>query len=62
MRGYHAAKDKLEGYELGKIDSYYFTPDRIKSDMTMFKPIKRPFFAREFPMSWRDIDKGLDLQ
>ena len=59
MRGYHAEKDKLEGYELGKIDSYYFTPDSKKHEMRTYKAIKGPFFAREFPMSWRDIDKGI---
>lgn len=60
MRGYHAEKDKLEGYELGKINSYYFFPDRMKETMRKYEAVKGPFFAKEFPVSWRDIDKGVD--
>lgn len=57
MRGYHANQDKLEGHELGKIQSYYFTNDQTA--MRDFKPVARPFFAREYPVAWRDIDKGI---
>ena len=61
MRGYHAEKNKLEGYELGKIDSYYFTPENKKNEMIKYQAVKGPFFSREFPVSWRDIDKGFAL-
>ena len=60
MRGYHAEKDKLEGYELGHIESYYFIPDRQIETMRQYRPVRRPFFNREFPVSWRDIDQGID--
>jgi hypothetical protein len=23
-------------------------------------PVKKPIYMREFPISWRDIDKGID--
>ena len=49
----------MEGYELGQIDSYYFVPDSKKFDMKKYEAVKGPFFAREFPFSWRDIDKGI---
>lgn len=57
MRGYHADQDKLEGHELGKIKSYYFT--NSQTAMIDFTPVIRPFWAREFPVAWRDIDKGI---
>lgn len=59
MRGYHAEKDKLEGYELGQIQSYFFTPDKQKEVMRKYRPVRRPYFSREFPIAWRDIDKGI---
>lgn len=59
MRGYQAVKKKLEGYELGQMESYYFTPDKQKEAMKKYRPQRRPFFAREFPVAWRDIDKGI---
>jgi len=57
MRGYHADQDKLEGHELGKIQSYYFT--NSQTAMINFTPLSRPFWAREYPVAWRDIDKGI---
>ena len=59
MRGYHSQKEKSEGYELGAIKSYYFTPKRKKHVMRTYAKVKGPFFAREFPVSWRDIDRGV---
>lgn len=59
MLGYHSQKNKLEGYELGHIEAYYFTPTRSKFAMRKYAPIKRPFYAREYPMSWRSIDEGV---
>ncbi len=59
MRGYHAEKDKLDGHEVGKIESYYFHPVGKKDTMKRFSEVARPFFAREYPVSWIDIDKGI---
>ena len=59
MRGYHAVKNKLPGYEDGIIESYYFVPKNNKDIMKSYHPVKRAFYAREFPVSWRDIDKGI---
>lgn len=59
MRGYRVDKDKEEGYEDGLLlNSYYFLP-AFKENMRKFAP-PRPAFAREFPISWRDIDHGIN--
>ena len=59
MRGYYSAKEKLDGYELGHVQSWYFTPKAKKAQMTKYFPVKKPIYMREFPVSWRDIDKGI---
>jgi len=59
MRGYHSQKYQLEGYEIGAIKSYYFVPKDKKNVMLKYAPVKQAFFAREFPVAWRDIDKGI---
>ena len=60
LRGYHTDDHKLPGYEEGIIPSYYYAmPDRF-DHMRKFFPIKKQFYAREFPASWRLIDMSLD--
>jgi hypothetical protein len=38
---------------------YYALKDRF-DHMTRFYPVKKSFYAREFPTSWRLIDSSLD--
>jgi len=58
LRGYHTDDHQLSGYEQGIINSYYYAmPDRF-DHMRIFYPIKKQFYAREFPASWRLIDTG----
>ncbi len=59
MRGYYVTKYKLEGYQDGAIQSYYFLPTNKKDVMRHYEAIKQLLFAREFPTAWRDIDKGI---
>jgi len=28
--------------------------------MKKYQPVKKPIYMREFPTSWRDIDKGIE--
>jgi hypothetical protein len=60
MRGYYSTKEKLPGYELGTLQSYYFVPKDKKYAMTKYSAVKLPLFMQEFPVSWRDIDKGTE--
>jgi hypothetical protein len=59
MRGYYSAKHKQEGYEEGILNSYYFVPKEKKQQMRKYRAVKLPIYMREFPTSWRDIDKGI---
>ena len=60
MRGYYNTKHQGEGYQEGIVNSYYFVPVEKKDQMRAFRPVKLPIYMREFPVSWRDIDKGID--
>jgi len=60
MRGYYIAKHKLDGYLDGTMPSYYFFPDEKSTQMQKYHPVKKPIYMREFPTSWRDIDKGIE--
>lgn len=60
MRGYHSVKNKLPGHEQGILPtSYYYATLNRKFTMHEYTPLSGAFFAREFPTSWRDIDKGV---
>jgi hypothetical protein len=60
LRGYHSVKSQLLGYEEGALpNTYYYVPEYKKLHMQTFFPVKRYFYAREFPTAWRDIDKGI---
>ncbi|KAL7547776.1 hypothetical protein ACHAWF_011053 [Thalassiosira exigua] len=60
MRGYYIAKHKLEGWQDGSMNSYYFFPHEKTNQMKQYMPVKKPIYMREFPTSWRDIDKGVE--
>jgi hypothetical protein len=60
IRGYHAQKDKFLGHELGRINSFFYAPKKMKYEMQHYRSIKGPMWAREFPIGWRDIDKDLE--
>jgi hypothetical protein len=57
LRGYHADEEEQPGYQEGILPNtwYYTLPDRFEH-MQQYYPVKKSFFAREFPTSWRLID------
>jgi hypothetical protein len=58
LRGYYSTRDQADGYEMGIIKSYVFSPnEQFKFDK--YKPIIAPFWMKEFPVAWRDIDFGI---
>lgn len=60
IRGYRSVKDKLPGYDKGTLPtSFYYAVLKKKFEMTEYVPLRGGFFNREFPTSWRDIDKGI---
>jgi len=58
LRGYYATKNKEEGYEEGIIKSWYLTSN--KNAMRHYVSVRSPHYQREFPTSWRDIDRGIE--
>ncbi len=58
MKGYYISKYKLEGYENGTMNSWYFAPDERYDEMQHYWPPRPPFYMREFPTAWRDINKA----
>lgn len=60
LRGYHANKVKAPGYEDGIIDSWYYAPASQRDQMRSFYPVYQGYFYREFPTSWRLINKGVN--
>jgi GDP-fucose protein O-fucosyltransferase len=64
MRGYHAQKDKLPGYEEGILESYYYVPDHMapwRNVMRQFGAVQPAFWQQEFHVSWRDLDHDVTL-
>jgi hypothetical protein len=59
LRGYHADDHQTPGYEQGIIPSYYYALKDRFLHMQEFYPVKKSFYAREFPTSWRLIDTGV---
>jgi GDP-fucose protein O-fucosyltransferase len=60
IRGYHSDKDKLPGYEKGVIESYYYALRKDKMAMREYYPLKQAFYAREYPVSWRDLNHDVE--
>ena len=59
MRGYHAQLESDEYVRTGETPSYYFVPKQFKDAVHHYKGLHGPFWAREFPVSWRDIDRPM---
>jgi hypothetical protein len=60
IRGYHSDKDHAPGYELGILDSYHYALAVNKDMLRSYWPIKRAFYAREFPAAWRHLDADVE--
>jgi len=60
IRGYHADREKLDGFAKGAIDSYYYALPEHKYKMLEYWPLTGAFHSREFPISWRNIDHGIE--
>lgn len=59
IRGYHAQNAKIEGYQQGQIESFYYTPDHmqhLRRVMRKYTPVTPGPWQQEFAVGWRDID------
>jgi len=59
LRGYHYVNDDNADMHSGKIASSYYLQDEYRNVMRLYRSPSQPFFAREFPLAWRDIDRGI---
>eukprot|EP00934_Nitzschia_sp_Nitz4_P007377 Nitzschia sp. Nitz4//scaffold284_size24204//2522//4439//NITZ4_008412-RA/size24204-augustus-gene-0.4-mRNA-1//-1//CDS//3329545676//7367//frame0 len=60
LRGYDSQNTKADGYDMGLLPStYYYVLAHNKKMMHDYWPVKKLFYAREFPVSWRDIDQDV---
>ena len=41
-------------------ESFYFVPEERVLQMRSYIPVRKPIYCREFPISWRDIDHGIE--
>ena len=60
IRGYLSTKYKHDGYKDGTLKSWYFVPEFRRYEMIKYHVFRKPFYMREFPTSWRDIDQGIE--
>jgi len=57
LRGYYSVKENQPGHTSGALQNTYYLPSKWKREMSIYQAVHVPFYAREFPIAWRDIDK-----
>lgn len=60
MRGYHSQIDSPEAIKTGSQRSYYYAPKEMAYVIDKYRAMYTPIWAREFPVGWRDLDKGIE--
>ena len=55
MRGYHSQIWHMDGWNEGSIESYFYQSEH-RNAMKSYESPTTFWFAREFPIAWRDID------
>lgn len=66
LRGYYSNKDEEmqdgDDEQLrngGLQNSYYYIPKHNRNEMKEYRAVRKPFFLREYPVAWRDIEADL---
>ena len=60
MRGYHSVNNGEEGSEKGLLPkSYYYVQKQRKLAMHRYAYLQGAIYSREFPTSWRGLDKSV---
>ncbi len=61
LRGYYSVRDKWSGYDEGRLERTFTVGEEgHRNEYGIYKSVQRPFFAREFPMSWMNIDADVN--
>merc|ERR1712060_693723 len=59
LRGYYSIRDQETGYHMGQLPTaIHHLPQNSIEKMFHYHAVKQSFWEREYPVAWRDIDKG----
>ena len=58
-RGYYRSVS-LEDRDTGLLPKSFYMPLQYRDENNIYKAPHRPFYAQEFPISWREINKGME--
>lgn len=59
LRGYYCVRDEVEGSKEGVLKNSYFLQSAYRYENKIYKAVQKPFYSREFPLSWRGINAGI---
>ena len=60
LRGYYySLTSEEEDVFEGKLKRSYYFPKIRRDEMKLYRAVEQPFFEREYPIAWRNIDKGI---
>lgn len=60
MRAYHAMRDEAPGWEDGSVhNTFFYTGQREKKTYEKYFSLSPPYFTKEFPTAWRQINAGI---
>ena len=59
LRGYYYSRADQTAPSDGKLPNSFYVSPREHNEYTMYKAVQQPFYSREFPVSWRDINRGI---
>lgn len=63
IRGYRSQYRKDYGWKEGVVKSYYYSSspnyDYVREIMQSYRKVQPPFWAQEFPVAWRDLDRDV---
>jgi len=60
LRGYYSVQDMARVNKDGILRKSHYMPAQYRDEHLVYKAVRKPFYAREFPVSWREINMGID--
>jgi len=59
LRGYYSVQNEEDGIVEGILRNTFYITSEQKNEYAISKAVQKPFFSREFPIAWRNINRGL---
>ena len=60
VSGYHSQLDSPDAIRTGALQSYYYAPKTQIRATEKYRALNMPLWPREFPVGWRDLNKGIE--